>query len=338
MAQFAGKNFTRKELSERVGSISQIDEVTRFAYQEGRAKGLEGISFRTGSGLDFVVLPGRGMDLGIASFRGLPLCWLSPAAYSGPEYFEPQGDGWLRSFAGGLLTTCGLTYLGDPCQDEGEELGLHGRIANTPAQHVCTWTRWEGDDYYLHASGQVREASAFGPNVVMTRTITAKLGEAKIFLRDEVENQGFEKVPHMILYHINLGYPLVCEDSELKLPPHTTIPKDPVAEANPDYASFAAPTYGYQPRVYYHMLKNTEEKATITLTGSGLKLDLTYHPGQLPNLVHWKRFEQGSYVLGLEPANCRVDGRAEERARGTLSYLKPGEKRCYELEFAVSAI
>ena len=81
-----------------------------------------------------------------------------------------------------------------------------------------------------------------------------------------------------------------------------------------------------------------QREATITLTGSGLKLDLTYHPGQLPNLVHWKRFEQGSYVLGLEPANCRVDGRAEERARGTLSYLKPGEKRCYELEFAVSAI
>lgn len=335
MVQFAGTNFSKEELRQRVGNMSQLGEVTRFQYSEGRAKGLEGILFRTGSGLDFTVLPGRGMDIGIASYNGLPLCWLSPAAYASAEYFEPEGLGWLRSFAGGLITTCGLTYLGDPCQDQGEELGLHGRIAHLPAEHISTWTQWQGDDYYLHASGQMREASAFGPNVVLTRTITAKLGEAKIYLVDEVENQGFEEVPHMILYHINLGYPLVCEESKLTLPPHTTKPRDPAAAANPDYLSFVAPTVGYEPRVYYHQLEATDQKETINLTGKGLSLDLTYSPKQLPRLAQWMRLEQGSYVMGIEPANCYVDGRDKEREAGTLSFLKPGEKRTYELEFSL---
>jgi hypothetical protein len=335
MVQFAGRNFSKEELIGRVGNMAQLGEVTRFQFNEGRAKGLDGIMFRTGSGLDFTVLPGRGMDIGLATYRGLPLCWLSPAAYASSEHFEPRGLGWLNSFAGGLFTTCGLTYLGDPCRDQGEELGLHGRIANTPAHNVCTWTQWQGDDYYLHASGQVREASAFGPNLLLTRKITTKLGEAKIIIVDEVENQGFEEVPHMILYHINLGYPLVSEDSKLTLPPHSTKPRDPVAAANPDYLSFVKPTDGYEPRVYYHQLEATDEKATISLTGGGLNFALTYSPKQLPVLAQWLRLEKGSYVMGIEPANCHVDGRDKEREAGTLSYLKPGEKRLYELEFAL---
>ncbi len=335
MVQFAGTNFSREEISQRVGSISQVGEVTRFEYSEGKAKGLEGILFRTGSGLDFTVLPSRGMDLGLATYRGLPLCWVSPVGLAGPDYYEPQGLGWLRTFGGGLLATCGLTYLGDPCQDQGEELGLHGRISHTPAGNVCSWTQWRGDDYYLHASGQMREASCFGPNVVLTRTITAKLGEAKIWLVDEVENQGFEEVPHMILYHINLGYPLVSEDSKLTLPPHTTKPRDPVAEANPDYLSFGPPSAGYEPRVYYHQLDPSQEKVTINLAGGGLNFNLSYSPQQLPRLAQWKLFGQGSYVMGIEPANCYVDGRDKERAAGTLAFLKPGEKKRYELEFSL---
>ena len=34
------------------------------------------------------------------------------------------------------MTTCGLTYMGAPCTDAGDTLGLHGRISNTPACDV----------------------------------------------------------------------------------------------------------------------------------------------------------------------------------------------------------
>ncbi len=37
------------------------------------------------------------------------------------------------------------------------------------------------------------------------------------------------------------------------------------------------------------------------------------------------------YLTGLEPANCGILGRAEERAAGSLDYLEPGERRSFAL-------
>ena len=64
---------------------------------------------------------------------------------------------------------------------------------------------------------------------------------------------------------------------------------------------------------------------------------LTWSAKQLPVLVQWKMPGEGTYVLGIEPGNCRVGGRVAERERGTLAHLKPGESRTYELEFEVQA-
>jgi hypothetical protein len=63
----------------------------------------------------------------------VPLAWVSPTGVVAPHFRELQGEGWLRSFGGGLLVTCGLQNVGEPSERGGEELGLHGRISNTPA-------------------------------------------------------------------------------------------------------------------------------------------------------------------------------------------------------------
>ena len=42
-------------------------------------------------------------------------------------------------------------------------------------------------------------------------------------------------------------------------------------------------------------------------------------------------------MLGLEPANCSVLGRAADRAAGRLPVLEPGEERVTRLEVRVSA-
>jgi hypothetical protein len=51
-------------------------------------------------------------------------------------------------------------------------------------------------------------------------------------------------------------------------------------------------------------------------------------------LVEWKMMGEGAYVVGLEPANCHVEGRCVERERGTLQILEPGESRRYRLEIS----
>ncbi|UCG23246.1 MAG: DUF4432 family protein, partial [Chloroflexota bacterium] len=66
-----------------------------------------------------------------------------------------------------------------------------------------------------------------------------------------------------------------------------------------------------------------------------LTVSLTWSTKQLAKLVQWKMPGAGVHVLGIEPANCYVEGRATERASGDLQFLKPGEVRHYDLALEV---
>ncbi|MBO9573593.1 MAG: DUF4432 family protein, partial [Chitinophagaceae bacterium] len=123
----------RRFLQSRVGDISQIAGLKRYAFTEGKAKGVEAVDVKTGSGLNFTILPGRGMDLAWAEFRGIPFGYISKTGIVSPEYYESKDLEWLRTFFAGLLTTCGLSNVG-PMTDEPhpvfgtQHFGLHGRI------------------------------------------------------------------------------------------------------------------------------------------------------------------------------------------------------------------
>lgn len=338
MAKLFGAEYTRKELLARVGDISQLCAARPVALRGGRSDGVEAVEFATGSGLSFRVLPGRGLDIEAASYRGASLCWHSATGVTAPAYHEPEGDGWLRGFYGGLLVTCGLTYAGAPCRDGGRELGLHGRASNTPAENVWVDGTWEGDDYRVWVQGKVREAAVFGENVVMTRRISAMLGESRIQIEDSVENLGHEQVEHMMLYHINLGFPLVDEGAELIAPSRAVMPRDEeAARGSEEYARCSGPAAGYREKVYYHDLA-AGRVALVNKAfgaGEGLGVRVAFDRRELPVLVQWKMMGRGCYTMGIEPANCRVAGRDAERRAGTLQFLAPGETRNYRLAIEV---
>ncbi len=84
---------------------------------DGPERGVRAADVRTGDGLNFTVLLDRGMDIGPAEYRGIPLAWISPTGPISPAFYDPRGIGWLRTFHGGLLTTCGLTQTGVPNVD-----------------------------------------------------------------------------------------------------------------------------------------------------------------------------------------------------------------------------
>ncbi len=343
MAGLYGKNFSREELLKRVGDISQVGGVRQYELSEGNEKGVKAVDFRTGTGFDFTVLPGRGMDISMAEYQGVPLCWRSSTGDVAASYYEPEGLGWLRSFYGGLLVTCGLTYAGAPCRDEGEELGLHGRVSHTPARNVCLDGRWENDEYVMWARGKVIETSVFGENICLTREIKAKLGETRLFVHDLIENRGFQKTPHMVLYHINGGFPVVSEDSELLSASLKVIPRDEEARVGEEeYHKFLPPTPGFKERCYYHEM-GTDSAGNVRaalvnkkfLGGQGLGFYVKYRKSELPEFIEWKMNGEGTYVVGMEPANCWVEGRDKVRQKGNLSFLKPGERREYHLEIGI---
>lgn len=343
MAKLYGTEWTRAELTNRVGDISQIAGVRRSVLVEGKEKGVEVVDIRTGGGLAFTVVPSRALDIASADYRGVPLAWRSSAGVVAPEYYDEKGLGWRKNFFGGLLTTCGLANVGTPNVDDGEELGHHGRISNQPARNVHADARWEGNQLVMVAQGQMRDTNPRKYDFMMTRNVTAKLGENRLFISDVVENVGSTESPFMFLYHINVGFPVVDEGSELIVPVHKTTPRDAEAEAGiNDRFRFHAPVAGYKEQVFYHDVVEDENRhAWVGLVnkrfndGHGIGLYVKYHKSQFPNLVQWKMMSEGTYVVGIEPANCHVEGRARERERGTLHFIESGGRRHFETEIGV---
>ena len=339
-----GKEWTRRELEAHVGRIEQIGGVRRVQRTEGPESGVEEILVRTGAGLSYSILSSRGLDIGLAEFGGIPLCWLSPNDEVHPAFYDDRGMAWLRTAVGGLLMTCGLTQVGSPGIDGKEELGLHGRVHHTPARHVCAEGFWEGDEYYMIVRGKVEETSIAGWNLHLTRKITSCLGRNEIAIQDTVENAGFEPAPHMILYHFNLGFPLLDAETEIHFPLGNVIPREqelPLEGAE----KWQSPQTNFHERVYYRENLSTEQdgRANVTLRNPHFPLrdkplivQLTWETKNLPILVQWKMPGEGTHVLGIEPANCHVEGRARERQRGSLVMLDPGQSVHYHLKLSVT--
>jgi hypothetical protein len=342
-----GRKWSRRELETRLGRIEQIGGLRCVQSTEGKASGVEEIQVRTGAGLAYSVLPSRGLDIGLAEFAGMPLCWLSPNGEAHPAYFDDRDLGWLRTAVGGLLMTCGLTQAGSPGEENGEHLGLHGRLHHTPARQVCAEGEWEGDEYRMTVRGLLEETCIFGTHLSLRRTITSWLGINKIKIQDKVENLGFEAAPHMLLYHFNFGFPLLDEDTEITFPSRKVTPREPDLSMQ-GLDRWQTPQIAYKERVYYHedltvdsagraeaRIRNPHFPLPGGCAGRPISVRLAWETRNLPILVQWKMSGEGTHVLGIEPANCHVEGRIAERGRGTLVMLAPGQQMDYLLELSV---
>ncbi|GGD86267.1 aldose 1-epimerase family protein [Paenibacillus nasutitermitis] len=336
-----GREWTRRELEAHVGSIGQIGSVRRMQLTEGKEKGVEMIQVRTGAGLAYNVIPSKGLDISLAELGGTPISWQSPNGDVHPAYYEAEGTNWLRTASGGLLMTCGLSHVGSPAEDSTGRYGLHGRVHHTPARQVHAAEVWNGDELTLSVSGVVEETAVFGSKLRLIRTISSKLGENRIIIEDRVENAGFKCCPHMMLYHFNFGFPLLGEGTQFTFPEADVIPI--TAGVPPEgYDIWEQPDPAAAERVYEHCLASgiADEwgmaEAAIHCPafpgGAGpapLSVSLRWSADTLPRLLQWRMPGAGEHVMGLEPANCTVDG---VRGSGHYRELEPGESVDYKLE------
>jgi hypothetical protein len=310
-----------------IGNISQIGGVRPYELSDGWARKMRAIDINTGSGLHYTILPDRGMDISLANFKGNNLVYLTCNGETSPYYYEPEGIGWLHTFTGGLLTTCGLTHLGPPGLDDGEALGLHGRYSTLPARQVADCSEWMDGDYHIKLKGTLEEGHLFGHKLRLVREISSILGRNELVITDTITNFGSKLSPYTILYHFNLGYPLLSEDAELIIEPQLTIPRDINAEPGMDeFRKFVEPQDAYEEQVFFHQLKGDESgmtTASLLNKKIGIKLTLEFDINQLPCLTQWKMMGNGEYVLGLEPGNVFVKSRKQLREENSLPFLEP---------------
>ncbi len=341
MAKIFNKFYSRREIESYGGDAIQFGGIRPVTLASGRGNGLRAFEVETGGGLSFTVLTDRGMDITRASYNGMSLSWNSCSGPVHPSYYEPQGAGWLRTFPGGLVTTCGLEYAGAPETDEGKEYGLHGRYSHLPAEELGYWSVWRGDDLHFFIRGTITEGVIFGYRFRLTRTIHVMLGSNVISINDEVINTGASVHPHMMLYHINFGHPLLSADTRIIAPVNSITPRDEHAASGLSEAhTFDEPTAGYRERCFYHdILADSSNIARVMLLNSmlrdGLAAYVEYDKSTLPCFTEWKQMGFGDYVVGLEPSNCHVEGRSVDRAAGRLVMLEPGDSRQYSVKIGV---
>lgn len=338
MPKLWNQNYSRAQILENVGQISQLASITPFDFTDGPERGTRGLLMRNASGLCLTVHPDRCLDIGEATFNGMPLAWTSATGFPHPAFYEPPGMGWLRSFGGGLVATCGLTNVGAPSDDIYGHAGQHGRIGNTPAYDVSHGGHWHDDQYVLGITGKVREARVFGENLVLTRTLAMDLSEPVFLLQDTVTNEGHEPAPLMLLYHCNFGFPLLSPNTRLDGIASATPRDSEAADGQERALMFEAPTPGYKEKCYWlapHL--DGEGKVTVSLRNPdlNLRLSLRYDPSELPCLTEWKQMGQGTYTVGLEPGNVLPLGRSHYLEQNELPLIAPGESRQFSLEMAI---
>jgi len=340
-----GKKHTIRSLQRRIGNMDQIAGIRTVQLDDGNERPTRAAIFHTGGGLEFTVLLDRCLDIPSASFNGKAMGWRSTTGDVAPQYFEAEGLRWLRSYFGGLVTTCGLTHVGAPRPDSALlGTGLHGRIGNLPARNIQIVQEWQDNEYIMAVSGTMRETVVFGENLTLTRTVVTKLGESRFWIHDTVTNEGFNATKYMLLYHCNIGWPALDEGSEIISPSRFVAPRDPEAEdGKENWYKMDPPIHQYREKCYYHdMAPAKDGSVTVALVNSGFSktkageafgVYVRYNKSELPRFVEWKQMGEQDYVLGFEPCNCGVEGRKVDEDLGLLHSLKAGESRSFTLEF-----
>ncbi len=330
----------------KLSNSHQIGGIETSIIDNGAGRGARIAWVNTGTGLRYKLSLDRGMDILDAFYNESSLAWISHAGLTSPQLFSNQSTDWLRTFGGGLLTTCGLSNAGPSNSDESGSRGLHGNYSNSAAELISIKQPdiFSGDLSY-EIVAKVRETTTFGPSLEMLRTISGTIGSTEIRIKDQVTNRGNIPAPHMLLFHINCGWPLIDEGTRIvwqgKIVPRDG--KHHITEFNQKnhFKTCAAPLPehdgGGEDVAFIEPKGDSDDRVVCGFANDNLEvaLKISFSKTQLPWLINWQHWGKNEYVTALEPATNPPIGQVAARENGTLILLKPGETKTYDLNLEV---
>jgi hypothetical protein len=329
---------------EKISNTAQIGGIETSVLDNGAGRGTRIAWINTGAGLRYKVVIDRALDIADAFYNQHSLSWLNKPGVTSPQPFSDRGLDWLRTFNGGLVTTCGLSHVGGPESDEFGERGIHGLISNIPAQieSILQPDPAKGR-LEMSITGIIQETRIFGPSLELKRTISGTLGKASIKIHDEVMNRGNEPAPLMLLYHCNFGWPLADEGADIIWkgewrPRHED---SRIFNNTNNFHKCPAPLEAHtgsgEDVVFVDIAADSSGICTCGLhnAGIGIAVTLKFQKKQLPWFTNWQHFGKGEYVTGLEPGTNPPIGQSKARAQNELLFIEPGEVKLFDLEMEV---
>lgn len=305
----------------------------------GAADQVEVVQVDTGA-VRVVILPSRGMSIWHLEADGIRFGWDSPV--EGPVHpsqvpvFDPSGIGWLEGFDE-LVVRCGLESNGAPEFDEHGKLvyPLHGRIGNLPADSLSI--EYDEASGRLEVIGEVRESKLFFKNFTLRSRVRVQAGSAQVDLLDDVTNELSTPATMQLLYHVNVGPPVLGEGAELEVALDELAPKDDLSAGEMDeWNRYGLPESGYAERVYFAKARGDDANECVAMLRSadGDKgLGVTFNINGLPRFILWKNTGawQDGYVTGIEPATNYPNERSFEAKQGRVVEIAPDETASFRV-------
>lgn len=292
-------------LRRRSGDLSHFACASLVSIEDGPQRGARQVRMSNACGLSLEIEVDRACDIGRVQYNGVPIGWTSPSGlqHPAPSPEAENGLGLLRSFSG-FLVTCGLDHIGAPSMADASNFGyplrkhlthpLHGRISAAPSRLLGWGVDWHAERPVLWCEALIRQAAVFGEALELRRRIEVDVIEPKISVCDVVRNVSFRPSTHQILYHVNIGYPLLSRNAKLHL--ETAVDRqvlghhDPLDECSESVEQFSvrsdAGGWGH---------------ALLYSPDIGLAAHLAFDRSTLPGFARWCAGEPGMYVTGLEP-------------------------------------
>jgi hypothetical protein len=322
-------------IAEATGKSVNQWQVRMRTCRGGRSEGVRVVEIDNGA-MCIDVLPTRGMGIWRVRRGDKTLGWKSPVR--GPVHpsfvplFDPSGLGWLEGFDE-LLCRCGLESNGAPDFDAGTGkllYPLHGRIANLPAHHVEL--RVDEAAGQISLRGIVDETRFHFHALRLTSTLTTAIGSNEFSWTDEVQNFGGRDAAMQMLYHFNVGQPLLKSGARITAPVATVAPWTQVAAkaGTERWNIMPPPQPGSAEQGYLvDLLADREAQTRVLLSDltDGEAIGLRFNKQTLPRFTLWRNTaaEGDGYVMGLEPATNTPNPHRFEKQHGRVVTLRPGE-------------
>lgn len=317
-----------------IGHTLQLYGVEEYTLHGSKGNGTHIFHVRNGAGLELIINADRCSDISRLTYDGVNMNYMSPCGYVKPEFYSPGSDGFgfLKSFQCGFMTTCGFDNIGVPNIDNGVSYALHGTISNTPAEYVYYTIKND----IISINSIIKDHVIFGRKFTLIRTLNIPLFSNTFSITDTITNEGSADEPLMLLYHINLGYPLIDENSQLLINSSKVVARDAEAEKGiNEWNHIISPTPNYNEQCFYHFYDNENACMSVYNPSVHKGISINFNTTEFPQSVEWKMMGEHDYVLGLEPCTSLLDGRHTIRKNGNLNYLKPGESKQFHTEFVL---
>ncbi len=318
--------------------------------QEGPSAGVILVVLSNGE-FEVTIVPSRGMNIYEARHQDDRLGWQSPVKnIIHPSLSGAQSAGWGASF-NELIARCGLRGNGPAFDDDGQAYPQHGRISHIPAYDVTLEFSWARQDKpaSISVSGTMDEVRFLHHGLSLRAKVTLVAGKTDIELEDTLVNLLPQPVYSQLLYHVNIGPPVLTQGASLHLMEPDFVPRDNVAARAPGgWSKFGAPKAGFKERVYYNHLI-TRPCVVMHNAQQNKGVRLVYDEVSLPCLSVWVNTasEAEGYVVGIEPGTNFPNSQPEEKSTGrgvelpayasqvfrlTLSYLSTEHQVTYALQ------